>query len=128
MEVAVPVIHAEEAVVHEMHGARFISFAAPSRGSDELCAWRVELPGGTRGVAHTITREEIFCVLSGTLDVTVDGQVAAVRTGDVVVLRAGSPLAVDNPAEETATAWVTTSVGLEAELADGTRITPPWTR
>jgi hypothetical protein len=34
----------------------------------------------------------------------------------------------DNPGRQPATAWVTTSVGLEAELADGSRISPPWVR
>jgi hypothetical protein len=28
--------------------------------------------------------------------------------------------------DRTAVSWVTTSIGLEAELADGTRIVPPW--
>jgi hypothetical protein len=48
----VPVIRAGDAVVHQMHGATFTSYAAPARGSRELCAWRVELPGGTEGVPH----------------------------------------------------------------------------
>ena len=123
-----PVIHSADAVVHEMHGARFVSYAAPSRGSAELCAWRVELPAGSVGVAHTITREEIFCVLSGTLRVTLDGAPSVVASGDVVVLGAGSTVSLDNPGDSLATGWVTTSVGLQAELGDGTRITPPWTQ
>ena len=123
-----PVIHSADAVVHEMHGARFVSFAAPSRGSAELCAWRVELPAGSVGVAHTITREEIFCVLSGTLRVTLDGAPSVITSGDVVVLCAGSTVSLDNPGDSLATGWVTTSVGLQAELGDGTRITPPWTQ
>ena len=35
-----PVVHAADAVIHDMHGSRFTSYAAPSRGSAELCAWR----------------------------------------------------------------------------------------
>ena len=123
-----PVIRSADAVVHEMHGARFVSYAAPSRGSAELCAWRVELPAGSVGVVHTITREEIFCVLSGTLRVTLDGAPAVVTSGDVIVLGAGSTVSLDNPGDSVATGWVTTSVGLQAELGDGTRITPPWTQ
>ena len=123
-----PVIRSADAVVHEMHGARFVSYAAPSRGSAELCAWRVELPAGSVGVVHTITREEIFCVLSGTLRVTLDDAPAVVTSGDVIVLGAGSTVSLDNPGDSVATGWVTTSVGLQAELGDGTRITPPWTQ
>jgi hypothetical protein len=47
--------------------------------------------------------------------------------GDTVMVHAGTTLAVENPADRTAATWVTTSVGLTAELADGTLITPPWT-
>jgi mannose-6-phosphate isomerase-like protein (cupin superfamily) len=50
-----------------------------------------------------------------------------VRDGDVAVLPAGATVRVDNTGEAPVTAWVTTSVGLEAELADGSRIVPPWT-
>src|SRR5882724_2453324 len=66
-----PVIHAADAVVHELHGSVFTSFAAPARGSAELCAWRLEVPAGSAGVAHTVSREEILLVLSGALQVTV---------------------------------------------------------
>ena len=122
-----PVIRSADAVVHEMHGTRFTSYAAPSRGSQELCAWRVDVPPGSTGVAHTITREEIVFVLSGAIEMTLDQHTSTVRAGDVAVLPAGATVRVDNAGDEPATAWVTTSVGLEARLADGSRIVPPWT-
>jgi quercetin dioxygenase-like cupin family protein len=123
-----PVIRASEAVVHEMHGARFTAYAAPARGSEELCAWRIDVPPGNSGVAHAITREEVVFVLSGAMDVTLDGVGSTLRPGDAAVLPAGATVRVDNPGDEPATAWVTTSVGLEARLDDGSRIVPPWTR
>ncbi|SCE06794.1 hypothetical protein GA0115245_132610 [Streptomyces sp. di188] len=43
-----------------------------------------------------------------------------------MIVNAGATLAVENPAAEPAVSWVTTSHGLEATLADGTRIAPPW--
>jgi hypothetical protein len=46
------VMRPADAVVHELHGARFSSFAAPARGSQELCAWRLEVAPGTRGVSR----------------------------------------------------------------------------
>jgi quercetin dioxygenase-like cupin family protein len=122
-----PVIRSADAVVHEMHGTRFTSYAAPSRGSQELCAWRVDVPPGSTGVAHTITREEIVFVLSGAIEMTLDQHTSTVRAGDVAVLPTGATVRVDNAGDEPATAWVTTSVGLEARLADGSRIVPPWT-
>ncbi|BFO20231.1 hypothetical protein SHKM778_66190 [Streptomyces sp. KM77-8] len=68
-----PVVRPSDAVVHEMHGARFVSYAAPSTGSRELCAWRGEIPAGTRAPAHTVSREEIFHLLAGELLITLDG-------------------------------------------------------
>ncbi|MYW69647.1 cupin domain-containing protein [Streptomyces sp. SID8379] len=121
-----PVVRSTEAVVHEMHGARFVSYATPRTGSKQLAAWRGEIPGGTKAPAHTVTHEEILHLLTGTLRLTLDGETHTLSPGDTAIVNAGTTLAVENPTEETATMWVTTSVGLEAELADGTRITPPW--
>jgi quercetin dioxygenase-like cupin family protein len=121
-----PFVPATEAVAHEMHGVRFVSYILPARGSRELCAWRGEIPGGTAGPAHTITREEVFLVLSGTVRFSIDGEVSVLRAGDAAVAPAGSSLGVGNPTEEPASMWVTTSVGLEAVLADGTTVSPPW--
>ncbi|MEU2286351.1 cupin domain-containing protein [Streptomyces sp. NPDC013178] len=121
-----PVIRASDAVTHEIHGARFVSYATPLTGSRELCAWRGEIPAGTKAPAHTVNREEILHVLIGELDVTLDGRTERIGAGDTLVVNAGATLSVENPTGHTALTWVTTSVGLEAELADGTRITPPW--
>ncbi|MBG0856457.1 cupin domain-containing protein [Streptomyces spinoverrucosus] len=121
-----PVIRSSEAVVHEIHGARFVSYATPLTGSKELCAWRGEVPPGTKAPAHTVNKEEILHVLIGTLRVTLDGRTDDVAAGDTLIINPGSTLAVENPTDQTALTWVTTSIGLEAELADGTRITPPW--
>ncbi|MCH5674061.1 cupin domain-containing protein [Streptomyces gilvus] len=121
-----PVIRTSEAVTHEIHGARFVSYASPLTGSKELCAWRGEIPPGTRAPVHAVTREEIFHLLVGELLITLDGRTDRVSAGDTVIINPGATLGVENPTDQTAISWVTTSIGLEAELADGTRITPPW--
>ncbi|MFF4313754.1 cupin domain-containing protein [Streptomyces sp. 900105755] len=121
-----PVVRSAEATTHEIHGARFVSYATPRTGSKELCAWRGEIPAGTRAPAHTVNREEILHLLVGELLVTVDGRTDRVRAGDTVIVNPGATLAVENPTDHTALTWVTTSVGLAAELADGSRIVPPW--
>jgi quercetin dioxygenase-like cupin family protein len=124
----VPVIHTSQATVHDMHGTSFTAYASPERGSRELCAWRIEIPGQTRGVPHRVSREEVLCVLSGTVQATVDGQAGQAAAGDVILVPAGAQFGVDNLADEPATAWVTTSVGFHGVLPDGSWITPPWTR
>ncbi|MCA2214870.1 cupin domain-containing protein [Jidongwangia harbinensis] len=123
-----PIVRRSEAVAHRMHGTTFHSFAAPSRGSAELCAWRVEFAPGSAGVAHRVGREEVFLQLTGELTVTVDGVTGTLGAGDVLVVPAGGELTIDNPSAEPGTAWVTTSVGFQATLPDGSTISPPWTR
>ena len=121
-----PVIRSSEATTHEIHGARFVSYATPLTGSRELCAWRGEIPAGTKAPAHTVSREEIFHLLVGELLITLDGRTERIAAGDTVIVNPGTTLALENPTDHTALSWFTTSVGLEAELADGSRITPPW--
>lgn len=120
-----PVIHPADAVPFETHGSRFLSYVSPSRGSNQLCAWQLEVPAGLQGVAHRPSREEVLLVLSGELRVTLDGLATALQPGDVVLVPAGSDLRVD-AGPDGATAWVTTTPGLEAVTADGTKIAPPW--
>jgi len=124
----VPVIHADQAAVHQMHGTSFTAFASPARGSRELCAWHIEIPGHTEGVRHRVSREEVLYVLSGTIRASLDGQAEDATAGDVIVVPAGAQFGADNLADEPATAWVTTSVGLLGVLPDGSWISPPWVK
>ncbi|GGJ02523.1 cupin domain-containing protein [Streptomyces brasiliensis] len=121
-----PVIHSSDAVTHEIHGARFISYVTPRTGSKELCAWRGGVPPGTKAPAHTVNREEVIHLLDGELLITLDGRTERVLAGDTVLVGPGATLGVENLTEGTAVTWVTTSIGLAADLADGTRIVPPW--
>jgi quercetin dioxygenase-like cupin family protein len=123
-----PVIHAAQSVVHQMHGTSFTSYASPARGSRELCAWRIEIPGGTEGVPHHVSREEVLYVLGGTLRVTLDGEAEEAGPGDVILVPAGARFGASNLTAEPATAWVTTSAGFAGILPDGSWFTPPWTR
>ena len=120
-----PVVRAVDAAPFEMHGSHFLSYVSPIRGSSELCAWQLTVPAHLRGTAHRPSREEVMLVLDGELRVTLDGVSSALRRGDVLLIAANSELRVD-AGPDGATAWVTTTPGLEAVTADGTRVTPPW--
>lgn len=122
-----PVIHPSEAVPFEVHGSRFVSYVSPSRGSDQVCAWQLQVPADLRGTAHRPTRDEVLLILDGELHVTLDGRAATARHGDVVLVPAGTELTVDGGAMG-ASVWVTTTPGLQAVLADGKIITPLWAR
>ncbi|MEU7136049.1 cupin domain-containing protein [Streptomyces sp. NPDC046261] len=121
-----PFIRSNEAAVHEIHGVRFTSYVRPATGSRDLAAWRGEIPAGTVAQPHVISHEEAFYVLSGRLRLTIDGETAELGAGDAAVAPAGSALAVANTTDEPASMWVTTRVGLSAELSDGSTLTPPW--
>lgn len=120
-----PVIHPADAVPFGTHGSQFLSYVSPSRGSNQLCAWQLAIPAGLEGVAHRPSREEVLLVLSGELHVTLDGLATPLQPGDVVLVPAGSELRVD-AGPDGATAWVTTTPGMEAVMNDGTKIAPPW--
>jgi quercetin dioxygenase-like cupin family protein len=123
-----PIVRSSEAVAHRMHGSTFHSFAAPTLGSAELCAWRIEVGPGVDGIAHRVGREEVLLMLAGDLTVTLNGATDTLSPGDVLVVPVGAELTVGNPSAEPAAAWVTTSVGFEAVLPDGSSISPPWVR
>jgi quercetin dioxygenase-like cupin family protein len=123
-----PVFQEQDAAQHQLHGVTFHSFVAPRSGSSELCAWRLEVTPGTVGVPHRVSREEVLLVLSGEVTATIDGVGSAVRAGEVAFVPAGATFGLDNTSAVPATAWVTTTVGLEATLPDGTSISPPWVR
>ncbi len=120
-----PVFMSADAARYETHGSRFSSYVAPSRGSDQLCAWRLDVPAGLDGVAHRPSHEEVLLVLAGVLHITLDGATVDAGPGDVVLVPANTELRVDGGPTE-ASAWVTTTPGLEAVTPDGSRIVPPW--
>ncbi len=80
-----PVIHPSDAVVHEMHGARFVSYARPGAGGEELCAWQGH-PRRHRGACTPVSREEILHILEGELVITLDGRTERVTAGDTLIV------------------------------------------
>lgn len=123
-----PIIRAADATVTELHGARFTSHARPATGTGQLCVWQVDIGADTPGTAHRITREEVLVVTAGSLRVTIDGDTTTATAGDTVIVPAGATLRLDAEGARPASAIVATTTGIEAVLADGTRLAPPWTR
>jgi quercetin dioxygenase-like cupin family protein len=123
-----PIVRERDAVQHRLHGATFNSFVAPASGSRELCAWRLDVAAGTVGVPHRVSHEEVFLALTGEFSASIDGVISVLRPGEAAFVPAGAMFGLDNTSDAPATAWVTTSVGLEATLPDGSSISPPWVR
>jgi hypothetical protein len=58
---------------------------------------------------------------------TINDESTDLAAGDVAIAPAGSEICLDGGTDG-GSAWVTTTPGLEAVTADGTRIVPPWTQ
>jgi quercetin dioxygenase-like cupin family protein len=122
-----PVLDQQDAHVHAMHGTTFSSYVAPALGSQQICAWSIDVAVDSTGVAHRVSHEEVLLVTAGRLHVELDGVASTVDAGGVVFVPCGTDIRV-GAGSEGATAWVTTSVGLTATTGDGTTIVPPWTQ
>jgi len=120
-----PTFASSDSIDYTMHGSTFAAFVSPSRGSRELCAWRLTVPPNVTGTAHRPSREEVLLVLEGTLFVTIDDQRRVLGSGSVVQVPAGAWFQIDTEATG-GSAWVTTTPGLTATTDDGTVLRPPW--
>jgi mannose-6-phosphate isomerase-like protein (cupin superfamily) len=119
------VIRAAEAPRFQLPGVEFTGLAAPSRGSAGLCTWRLTVDAGlVQKESHTIDRDEVFMVLSGTVQITPDGE--KLGPGDAVVVPAGEPIQLSNLGDTPAELYVAITAGFTGTLTDGTPITPPW--
>jgi mannose-6-phosphate isomerase-like protein (cupin superfamily) len=121
-----PIIRSADATIFELHGARFRSYASSATGSKALCFWRTEIPEEMTGMAHRVFGEEVFAIIEGRVQLTLDDEAHVLGPDDVAVVPAGTLLRLDNLGPGPAALWVSTATGLEAELGDGTRISPPW--
>jgi mannose-6-phosphate isomerase-like protein (cupin superfamily) len=80
--------------------------------------------GAGGGEPHTLDRDEVFMVLSGTVQVTPDGD--KLGAGDAAVVLAGEPIRLTNLGEGPAELYVAITAGFTGTMADGTTIQPPW--
>ncbi|KJY47097.1 glyoxalase [Streptomyces sp. NRRL S-444] len=72
--------------VTESPNARMTGLAAPSRGSTELSTWTVAMEAGRSGPEHSVSREQVWTVTAGVLEVTCGGRTEKVAAGQTLVL------------------------------------------
>jgi mannose-6-phosphate isomerase-like protein (cupin superfamily) len=120
------ILRAADAPRFEIPGVTFIGMASPSRGTEQVCTWKIVVDANHRsGAAHTLDRDEVFMVLSGSIGVA--GEVLG--PGDVLVVPAGDDIDVSNPGDVPAEVMVAIPAGFTATMADGTPFgTPPWAK
>lgn len=120
------IIPAPPTPTHDLAGTRFTSLATPSRGSTETSVWQVEIDAGVPATPHSLTREEVFVVLSGVASVRLDDEASVAHPGDAVVVPAGVAVELSNQGDGTLRLLCCLPVGGQARLDDGTSFTPPW--
>jgi quercetin dioxygenase-like cupin family protein len=119
------ILRAPARPTHELPHARFRSLATPSKGSRETSVWRVELTSDSPGARHSLTREEIFVVLSGTVQVILDGESADAHPGDAIVIPKDTEFAISCVGGH-ADVLCILPVGGQARFPNGPLFTPPW--
>ena len=114
-------IEATAAPVFDVPGVAFIALASPSRGSAEVCTWKLTVEAGLPPTQpHSLDRDEIFMVTAGAVLMGVEGTL--VRAGDAIVLPAGTSIRLANPGSVDAEIYVAIRAGFTATAADGTVI------
>ncbi|MDT4912226.1 MAG: hypothetical protein QOC66_1354 [Pseudonocardiales bacterium] len=119
-----PVISSQDAPVFDTGGALITGLAAPSRGSRDVAAWRVRFVADHPSPTHSLSREEVFVVLAGSVTARFAGHQETAAAGGALVVPAGvefSLVAEDGPAE----AICVLPVGGQADIGEGA-FTPPW--
>ncbi|GAA3617854.1 cupin domain-containing protein [Microlunatus ginsengisoli] len=122
------VITAPTEPTHDLGDTRFTSLATPSLGSTDTAVWIAELDPGVEAVPHSLTREEIFVVLAGRAGVRLDGTELIAGRADAIVVPPGVELVLRNLSEDPLKLLCCMPVGGEALMADGSRLSPPWSR
>lgn len=118
------ILRAADAPRFEIPGVTFVGMASPTRGSEQLCTWKIIVAAGHETDSpHTLDRDEVFMVLSGSITLSGD----MLGPGDAVVVPAGGQIALSNPGDTPAEVLVAIPAGFTATMADGTPFgTPPW--
>ncbi|MDB4936638.1 MAG: Cupin 2 conserved barrel domain protein [Labilithrix sp.] len=118
-------IRKEQAPVFTLGGLTVNGLASPKRGASETCVWRIELAPKTAGVAHRVTREEVFVGVAGEAVVTIAGTDHRLGAGDAVIVPADTLFALANHSEQPFEAIAALPVGGKA-VTDGAPFSPPW--
>ncbi|MCX4691715.1 cupin domain-containing protein [Streptomyces sp. NBC_01408] len=105
--------------------ATMTGLAAPSRGSAELSTWHLSMAAGATGPDHSISREQVWMLTAGSLEVTWDGgRTEKVTAGQTLVLPPDTVRRVHAP--EDAEAYVAMRADGVASVpgTEGTRVLP----
>jgi len=134
----VPVVHASSAPVFTFSPPDSVDlpvphitvrgYAAPSRGSTEICMWRLTLAPGVPPWMGMVDREEVFFVLSGNAVVSLDGTEHKLTAADALIVPPHVTFGIGNPYDEPLEMVAVLPVGGRGYVAGQEPFVPPWTR
>lgn len=121
-----PVERSDDHPTFEVGTTRVTSLAAPSRGSDEVALFRIDVPAGGGLPAHHHDHHDVLTVLSGGGTFHIGEEAFEIGAGDSVVV----PIGVVHFLEaggDGATIVATMLGGTKLVRADdGSEAVPPW--
>ncbi|MFE5710615.1 VOC family protein [Streptomyces sp. NPDC056501] len=107
--------------------ATMTGLAAPSRGSTELSTWTVGMDAGATGPEHSVTREQVWTVTAGALEVNCDGHIHKVLAGQSLILPPGLVRRIHAPERAEAHVSMRSDGVASVPGTEGTRELP-WAR
>ena len=119
-----PIVYEQDAPLFEAGATTIRGLTSPSRGAQDVATWRVRFAPSDPSPTHSLTREEIFVILNGSLTARFADHDETARAGDALIIPAGQQfllIAEDGVAE----AICVMPVGGQAITEAGT-FTPPW--
>jgi mannose-6-phosphate isomerase-like protein (cupin superfamily) len=122
-------ITSADAAVFDVPDTHVIAYAAPSRGSTELCLWRIDIAPGSISPLHHMDCEEVFLCLDGRAVVvtSAEEEERLLQAGDCLVLAPGTDFSFQVVGDEPFRALACIRAGGKATMAlSGDTFVPPW--
>ena len=120
-------ITSAEAAIFDVPDTHVIAYAAPSRGSTELCLWRIDIAPGSTSPLHHMDCEEVFLCLDGRAVVVTSAEERLLQAGDCLVLAPGTNFSFQVVGDEPFRALACIRAGGHATMAaSGETFLPPW--
>jgi quercetin dioxygenase-like cupin family protein len=124
---AANLVRAAQARRTQTPNALMTTLASPSQGPTAgLSMWLVEMRAGQQGPAHVFDTEQIWHLIEGAAEVTVDARQLVLGPGDTVVLPAGAERQVSARADAQLVVCGRGDAVVRVPGEAAPRGTPPW--
>ena len=124
---AASLVRAAQARRTQTPNALMTTLASPSQGPTAgLSMWLVEMRAGQQGPAHVFDTEQIWHLIEGEVEVTVNGRKLVLGSGDTVVLPAGAERQVSARADVQLVVCGRGDAIVRVPGEAAPRGTPPW--